>query len=223
MWHALDGPQRRFALGDDRARRYLEDVGPFCAVPDEPEEDNFVALRDLVGPGNVALLLRGEVTAPEDWELLDAFDVVQMIGPRTPASRSVDPRVSALGSDDVEEMMSLTARTRPGPFARRTLELGTYLGIRVDGRLAAMAGQRAQTEEYVEVSAVCTDEEFLGRGLASALINAQVELVLAEGKVPMLHAAASNVRALVLYEHLGFQHRRTVDGVIMRAPLDVAS
>jgi ribosomal protein S18 acetylase RimI-like enzyme len=219
MWHAMIGPQRGLSEGDERARRYPTDVGPFAAVPDEPTAESYVALRDLVGPGNVAVLLRGEVTPPEGWEVLGEIDGVQMIGPDSSTTRFDDPRVIPLGAGDVDEMLSLTSRTKPGPFASRTWELGEYLGIRVDGRLVSMAGQRARTSEYVEISAVCTDEEYVGRGMGRALINAQVEFILAAGKLPMLHASRDNVRAIALYEYLGFRLRRRIGGVIMRAPL----
>lgn len=219
MWHAMSGPQRVLSEGDERARRYPLAVGPFSAVPDIPTSDNFVALRDLVGPGNVAVLLRGDVTPPEGWEVEGLIDGVQMIGPEALATPSRDSRIVTLGVDDVDQMMSLTSKTKPGPFAPRTHELGIYLGIFVDGLLVSMAGQRARTEEYVEISAVCTDEAFVGQGFGRALINAQVEVILAEGKSPMLHAAASNLRAIALYEFLGFRHRRKVGGAIMRSPL----
>ena len=63
----------------------------------------------------------------------------QMIG--TPAESSASgPEIVALGADDVPAMMELTALTKPGPFGLRTHELGTFLGIRIDGQLVAMAG-----------------------------------------------------------------------------------
>jgi len=141
-----------------------------------------------------------------------------MIGPTAPLSRSTDPRIVTLGLSDVDDMLELTSRTKPGPFARRTWELGVYLGVRFDGRLIAMAGQRAQTADHVEISAVCTDAQFVGKGLGRALVRAQMEMITAIGKVPMLHAAATNTHAIALYEHLGFEHRCTFPILIMRAP-----
>lgn len=217
MWHALSGPQRYLSEGDERARRYPTDVGPFGAVPDEPRAEHVEALRELVGPGNVAVLLRGEVEAPDGWEVLGLINAVQMIGPAQ-ATHASDPRIVALGASDADEMVSLATRTKPGPFAQRTWTLGRYLGIRIEGRLVAMAGQRAITTDYVEISAVCTDPTYTGRGLGSALVRAQIDTILSEGKQPMLHAAADNARAITLYEHLGFSVRRSVGGVVMRAP-----
>lgn len=218
MWHALSGPQLRFAQGDDRARCYPSDVAAFSAVPDEPRPEHFAALRDLVGPDGVAVLFRDNVEAPDDWDVLDMFDGVQMVAPTSMPSTSLDPRVVTLGALDVEDMMSLTSRTNPGPFARRTFELGTYLGIRHEGHLIAMAGQRARTNEHIEISAVCTDAAFVGQGLGRALVIAQVATIIAEEKIPMLHASAQNLRAIALYDFLGFQLRRTVKGIIMRSP-----
>ena len=115
-------------------------------------------------------------------------------------------------------MMSLTQRTKPGPFGTRTVELGTYLGIRRDGNLVAMAGQRARTSSHVEISAVCTDENFTGQGMGRTLVEAQIAHILKGGMTPMLHTSAENARAISLYEYLGFQHRRGIEGVVMRAP-----
>jgi ribosomal protein S18 acetylase RimI-like enzyme len=218
FWYALSGPQRQFSLGDERARRFREDVGPFCALPDEAGAENYAVLRELVGPGNVAILFRDDLAHPDNWEVIGTINAVQMIGPTAPFAHVVDPRVSALGADDVDDMMSLTSQTKPGPFEKETWQLGAYLGIRIDGRLVAMAGQRAQTLDYVEISAVCTDNEFTGKGLARALVFAQIEIINSAGKVPMLHAAATNTRAIALYEAWGFQHRRTIHGVITRTP-----
>jgi ribosomal protein S18 acetylase RimI-like enzyme len=223
MWHSLGGPHHLFAEGDERARRYPPDVGPFSAVPDEPLPEHFAALRDLVGPGDVAILFRGDVKVPDDWEVLGTINGVRMIWLSGPPLDGADPRIVTLGDEDVDEMMSLTARTKPGPFAPRTVALGMYMGIRLDGHLIAMAGQRARTNGHVEISAVCTDEHHVGQGLGRALMNAQVGVILAEGRIPMLHTSASNARAIALYEFFGFQHRRSVSGVIMRSPLSASA
>jgi predicted GNAT family acetyltransferase len=187
-------------------------------VPDEPLPEHFDALRTLVGPGEVALLFRGELTVPEHWEVLGTFVGVQMVWPVDSAPDAIDEEIITLDRKDVEEMMSLTQRTKPGPFATRTVELGTYLGIRRHGRLVAIAGQRAKTASHVEISAVCTDGDFVGQGMGRALVEAQIAIILAEGMTPMLHTSAENARAIALYEYLGFHHRRNVAGVIMRAP-----
>ena len=84
--------------------------------------------------------------------------------------------IVTLGLDDVPDMLDLVDRTEPGPFTPKTIELGTYLGVRVDGALIAMAGERMRPPGYTEVSAVCTDPAFRGQGLAAYLVDAVMDL-----------------------------------------------
>src|SRR6202047_1514722 len=71
--------------------------------------------------------------------------------------------------EDAPEMLELATLTEPGPFLARTHTMGTFLGIRIGGRLAAMAGERMRFPGYTEVSGVCTHPEFRGRGWARRL------------------------------------------------------
>jgi predicted GNAT family acetyltransferase len=123
-----------------------------------------------------------------------------------------------LGDNDVPEMLDLVARTRPGPFLPRTVELGRYLGIRRGGALVAMAGERLHPPGWSEISAVCTDPAHRGQGLASRLVRAVVALIRERGELPFLHAAADNTNALRLYESMGFRLRCTSTFEVVRAP-----
>ncbi len=109
-------------------------------------------------------------------------------------------------------MLALVERTRPGPFSRRTVELGTYLGHRSepDGRLVAMAGERVHPAGYTEMSAVCTDAEVRKLGLATRLIRAVAAGIEARGETPILHVLADNHSAIRVYEALGFEVRSVV-------------
>jgi ribosomal protein S18 acetylase RimI-like enzyme len=123
-----------------------------------------------------------------------------------------------LGPGDVPDMLDLAARTRPGPFLPRTIELGGYVGIRRNGALVAMAGERLRPPGWSEISAVCTDAAFRGQGLATRLTLAVASAITDRGEMPFLHAAADNVTAIRLYEALGFRLRRPATFVVMRAP-----
>jgi predicted GNAT family acetyltransferase len=120
------------------------------------------------------------------------------------------PEAVTLGPDDVPEMLDLVARAQPGPFAPRTIELGRYLGLRHEGALIAMAGERLQLPGWVEISAVCTDPAHRGRGLGTALVRAVSAGIRERGATPFLHTAASNERAIRLYRSLGFTKRRDI-------------
>jgi predicted GNAT family acetyltransferase len=124
-----------------------------------------------------------------------------------------DQEAVQLGHEDVPEMLDLVGRTRPGPFLPRTVELGSYLGIRRNGALVAMAGERMHPPGYTEISAVCTDPDARGSGLASRLMRAVAYGIRARGETPILHAASTNDTAIRLYEKLGFAVRREFEFV----------
>jgi ribosomal protein S18 acetylase RimI-like enzyme len=104
----------------------------------------------------------------------------------------------------------------PGPFAARTHELGTFWGIRVDGRLAAMAGERMRMPGYGEVSAVCVHPDFRGRGLGEIVCRKAMATVAGAGLTPFLHAYADNHAALALYRKLGFEVRQVMTVTMFR-------
>jgi GNAT superfamily N-acetyltransferase len=215
-WHALTGPHAPFAEGDGLARRYDHEVSVFAALPDVPTREAWEALRELVGPGNLAVLFRDSVRTPAGWRELFRLPTLQMTSPRATGRR--DERIRPLTDADVDEMCALVERCRPGPFCRRTIEFGNYLGIRERGALIAMAGQRLRVDGHTEISAVATEEGARGRGLAEALVRALVSDISARDEGPFLHVAADNTGAIRLYEKLGFTTRRHVEAVGLLAP-----
>jgi ribosomal protein S18 acetylase RimI-like enzyme len=213
---SLTGPHAHFAERRGRVLRYPVDVSPFIALPDEPDASDWDDIAALAGPGAAVPLTAGLVPPPEGWEVTFRADGVQLIDDGLAAAP--DDEAVRLGPADVPEMLALTERTRPGPFLPRTVELGTYLGIRRGGALVAMAGERLHPPGWTEISAVCTDEAFRGRGLAARLILAVAAGIRARGETPFLHAAAANTNAIRLYESLGFRLRQETTFLAARAP-----
>lgn len=81
-----------------------------------------------------------------------------------------------------------------------------------------MAGERLRVPGWTEISAVCTDPDHRGRGLATRLVRAVAAGIRERGDTPFLHAAASNARAIALYESLGFTLRRRTTILQVRTP-----
>ncbi|WP_205447183.1 GNAT family N-acetyltransferase [Candidatus Frankia alpina] len=224
MRHVLDNPARSALLGPHAhlaqrrgdVLRYPADVCPFVALPDEPDQNAWLDAAALLGPGALLPFTGTDAPAPPGWEDAGYGPGVQMIDEGIEAV--ADDEAVVLGSADVPEMLDLVARTRPGPFLPRTIALGTYLGIRRGGALVAMAGERLHPPGWTEISAVCTDPEHQGSGLASRLVRAVAAGVRARGETPFLHAAATNTNAIHLYETLGFRLRRTVTFRSVRIP-----
>ncbi|WP_229815949.1 GNAT family N-acetyltransferase [Streptomyces lucensis] len=213
---SLTGPHARFAERRGRVLRYPVDVSPWSALPDEPDARDWSDLAALAGPGCEVPLagFRGEV--PEGWEVTFRMAGVQFVDDGLAAAP--DAEAVRLGPADVPEMLDLVRRARPGPFLARTVELGTYLGIRRDGALIAMAGERLHPPGWTEISAVCTDAAFRGEGLATRLILAVAHGIRERGETPFLHTGAGNTGAIRLYESLGFRLRRRTEFLAARAP-----
>ena len=215
IWTALTTTQQALAEGDARARRYPTEVTPFADMPDLSAE-NFAALGALMSPTDIAVLFTPEaVKAPAEFKVVLADTGEQMIGTpiETPAN-GVD--IVTLGVDDVPAMIELTALTKPGPFNARTHELGTFLGIRVDGQLVAMAGERMKPAQYTEMTAVCVHPSHRGRGYGQMLLSAVSRQIVSRGEIPFLHVFTSNHSAIALYRRQGMEIRRRLHVTVLK-------
>ncbi|MGA3146591.1 MAG: GNAT family N-acetyltransferase [Acidimicrobiales bacterium] len=228
VWSAAAGPQRDLGTVTPLAARFDPDVSPFGGFPATPTEEHWRAMAGLLGGGGTVALTGVIGSPPPGWRLLLDLPGVQMVCERLrPASGVVSsdqpPKDEPvpLGADDVADMLALAAEARPGPFLPRTVEFGGYVGVRREGRLVAMAGERMQPPGYVELSAVATDPGSRGQGLAELLVRTVASSVVDRGAVPFLHAAIDNTGAIRLYERLGFTRRRDVSFVVLEAPSDV--
>ncbi|WP_405065441.1 GNAT family N-acetyltransferase [Kribbella sp. NBC_01510] len=202
VYSALTGPHATFAETRGDARRYPTAVAPFLGLPDNPTDQDWADAATLLGPGTTAALMRPDFPLPETFKLDRQFDLVQFVAPESLAAE--DPETVVLGPDDVPEMLALVALTDPGPFRSRTIELGTYLGIRRNDELIAMAGTRFALPDHTEISAVCTHPSYRGQGLGSRLIRAVAAHITSTGRQPFLHTGGTNTPAIRLYESLGF-------------------
>lgn len=210
IWTALTTKQAHLAEGDGLARRMRADVGPFAACAGtSPEAVNALAAL-IPADGDISLLEPAPPPAPSSVELSFTAPGVQMVTRGFARAPATDLPIEALGDADAEEMLALALLTRPGPFRARTHTLGRFIGVRDNGRLIAMAGERLKTDEFIEISGVCTHPDHRSRGYGAALLATVGQRILDEGKTPFLHAYASNTGAIALYRSLGFEHRRDV-------------
>jgi len=221
IWKALTTQQSHLGIVHDRAAKFLPEVSLLGALR-EPTHDAYQFLNSLVDSGERVGLFLNEVHAPPaPWRVFRSVAMLEMVYgasslPRLPRDGKGNFEFQRLGDADVEEMVALTELTKPGPFARRTHEMGEYWGVRVEGRLVAMAGERLRVPDYTEVSAVCTHPDHLGREYATGLISLLLRRICGRGERPFLHVRADNDRAVGLYEHLGFEKRVLMYYVVLQ-------
>ena len=210
IWQALTTRQEHFAENFQSARRFPREVSPLCGFK-EPNDDGYASLAGLVNPGaSIGVFLDEEYKPRAGWDYVVGAPLLQMIcenGSAALISAKTAAQVVELGTPDSPEMLELTALTKPGPFGTRTHELGFYVGIREEGKLVAMAGERLKVPGFTEISAVCTHPDHLGKGYASVLMAEVMKQIHERGETPFLHVRSDNARAIALYERLGFRKR----------------
>jgi ribosomal protein S18 acetylase RimI-like enzyme len=214
-WSALTSRHSHLAIGDGPVRRYPAEVSPFAAVE---SIEALPILAERMADGETAVLWSpDELDAPEGLDLVVCFPILQMAAfDFRPAE--VNDDAEALTSANVNEMIELTTLMKPGPFGLRTIEMGNYIGLHENGRLAAMAGERMKLADFTEISAICVHPDFQGRGHARRLTSILGKRIIADGCVPFLNVLPENVAAIALYESLGFTLRRQLHVHLLRRP-----
>jgi predicted GNAT family acetyltransferase len=214
VWSALTTRVAPLAIGQEQGQgaavRLDPDIGVFVAAADD-SADSRAALDDLCRryPGAGLVEPEGETIAEvlPDVPVVSRAACVQMTAAALTAAPAADLDVLTLGEADANEMLALATLTRPGPFRRGTLRLGGFIGVRREGRLIAMAGERMKVDGFTELSGVCTHPDFRGQGLAGVLSRLVVERILARGEQAFLHAYAGHAATIAFYEGLGFSLR----------------
>lgn len=212
IWSALTTRQTHLRQGSPLACRYLPDVAPFAAISPESMETaaGWQALHDLLQADEPVSTLSLDALSPISSLQAERIGMLHQMVAAHPANEAIDAQdIIRLTERDAPEMFDLAQTAKPGPFGKRTHQMGHYIGIRDKGRLVAMAGERMQLDGFVEISAVCVDAGYRGKGLAARLVNVLRKQIGERGDTPFLHVFSANEAAISLYERLGFEQRRS--------------
>ena len=217
--NSLETDHTKWAMVEGAARRYPADVGPLSGMPDQSLA-HYGALRRLAGPdGILGLFFQAPPAPPQGWSLVRGGLLTQMVATSPEIEQVAPPPFNTifrpLTVADVPAMLELTELTEPGPFRKRTFELGKFYGAFESDRLVSMAGQRMSLPGFIEVSAVCTHPDARGRGYARILMSTVMHDIVQRGRRPFLHAFADNP-AIRLYKSLGFVQRRTFHLAVLK-------
>jgi predicted GNAT family acetyltransferase len=216
VWHALRGPLAGFVVEDSGADwlRFQPDVGVFSGV-ERLDPQTWRRVAEIAGLGGTCGFFRDVIgKLPGGWGEEFRGECLQMIAGDLAGGSSLE--IEVLDECDAAEMLALAELTEPGPYFIRTRELGRYVGVRRNGHLVAMAGERFRVPGFVEISAVCTHPEARGQGLAAALTLEVANSIRSGGDEAFLHVLDDNENAIRLYRELGFSVRRKVEVVFAR-------
>jgi predicted GNAT family acetyltransferase len=215
VWTALTSRHATLAEGGDLARRYQPSITPFAAARDDSAEA-LQALADLADANESLLVAQADaIVLPGEFCVASSAEAVQMVA-SGPIESVADARIERLGEADATEMLALATLTKPGPFSLRAQSLGEFWGVRQDGVLVAMAGERMKQVAYTELSGVCTRPDARGRGLGRLLSMFVAGRIRERGELPYLHAYASNDAAIALYRSIGFEIRSMMNVALIR-------
>ncbi len=217
VWSALTSRQTGLSLGDARALRFDPAYALFAAAADASADSTAVLGALNVSPNGLGLVEAGDMPLPTGAVVRAQAACVQMVASAlTAGGKTV--AFEPLGESDAAEMLALATLTVPGPFFAKTHQLGDFIGVKQDGKLIAMAGERMKPDGFTEVSGVCTHPDFRGLGYAGALMRVVTQRVLERGEQAFLHVYAAHTATIALYETLGFRVRTTVTYTVLDGP-----
>jgi ribosomal protein S18 acetylase RimI-like enzyme len=213
IWNAITTGNNDIAIINRDVGCYLPDIAPFAGMK-VFNDANLKKLYEFI-PANRSVAISSLDKMDHDesrWKLVQSMDVSQMVyeHPVHTFTTKNSSLIVPLAEEHVPQMLELTALTRPGPFLQQTIRFKNYFGIFIEGRLAAMTGQRMHPIPYMEVSAVCTHPDFRGMGYAKALMLHVMKIILDNSFTPFLHVLSNNTNAIEVYKTIGFQARKQI-------------
>jgi len=207
IWNALNTGSAKFSHGNEHCRFIDPKMGFFAGLSSYEQEDLDRLYAACLPGQRVILFTSGYLPLTQDWLVLNDHELLQMVHNSNPSLEDAGERITKLEEKDIPAMLELTAMTKPGPFISRTIDFGGYFGIFEGEKLISMAGMRLSPDIFVEISAVCTHPDFLGKGLSAKVVQHVMEEIHAVGKTPFLHVYPENAPAIKVYSKLGFQPR----------------
>lgn len=210
VWQALTTADSRFNLGNTVVGYFAADVCPFAALPDWSEANQKLLYEQLPPNRSWSVMIKETVEFTGIWETKFSTTLHQMVCEKLIPFTSKEVVCKPLSEEHVPAMLKLTALTKPGPFYERTIDFGNYYGIFDEEELVAMAGERLHLNDYTEISAVCTDPDYTGKGYGAILVSHIAQQIIAAGRQPFLHVKWDNQRAIKMYERIGFSFRTEV-------------
>lgn len=217
VWEALNSIDKRLNIGDGIVSYFDEAVSPFVGLLTWDDAGQQHAMNVLPAGRSWSVMVSKPVIFSNNSNVVFSIPLYQMdcTSFKPIQLKSIDIR--PLTSKNIQEILLLTALTKPGPFLERTIDFGNYIGLFENNKLLAMAGERLHLNSHTEISAVCTDPKHLGKGYGAHLVSILCSNIIKGGRTPFLHVRQDNLRAIKMYERLGFLIRTDMYFAVFKA------
>ena len=210
VWHSLNETHKKFAINYDGVQFYDPEICPFGAFSDVSKTAN--ALNEYAKLTDSFFLVTENETPIFDDRFVSLdrkIDGCQMVL-QSLIEVNITENIVPLTNEHINEIYNLVWLVMPGYFKKRTFEMGNFFGIFKNNKLVSITGQRMQTNDFVEISAVVTHPEYTRRGYAKQLTTHVTKEIIKDNKHPILHTTKGN-SAIPLYEKLGYKLTRDMN------------
>lgn len=206
IFHALQTTQHHFSEGNEQVLKFKSSILPFAGA-NTNDGQALTALLPFMENGETLFIKDQFDQIPSEFQVMGIVNCWQMVYTPGNIQVPITADVAALTGEDAASLFQLVDTVQPGFFKPGTSSIGQYFGIRSEGQLVAVAGERFRMPGFTELSAICTLPTHTGKGYAQQLIQVLCEHNLANGQQVLLHVVDSNERAIKVYEKMGFAKR----------------
>lgn len=204
VWSTLVDTHANYCINYGNVKFFKPDYAPFGAFTNIEDTKNAIIqhakiLDEFFIVGDKPLLPNG-------------FKIKKYVGLQMVAynliKQPISENIIQLNTIHHNDLLTLIKIAYPHFFKNKTDVLGRYFGIYKNKQLVAITGERMQTNNFTEISAVVTHPEHTGNGYAKQLITHTAKKIIKSKKIPFLHVDENNVGPINLYKKLGFTERR---------------
>jgi ribosomal protein S18 acetylase RimI-like enzyme len=207
VWHSLSESHKEYAIAYDDTLFYDPEYCPFGAALNTKKSSN--AIEQYSNLSDNFFIVGEKPEIPANLKIANELVCLQMIISELIDIPIIDTIIK-LKESQREDLLELVKIVYPEYFKSKTATLGNYYGIYKDEQLVAVTGERMQMIDFIEVSAVITHPDYLGKGYAKQLVAHTANTILNQNKTAFLHVYEKNFGAIKLYEKLGFKTRRKI-------------
>lgn len=210
VWHSLCETHATYSLDYEGVKFYDPEICTFGAFTDSSK--TLEVLNEYATQVDSFFLVSENETPTFDKNVVvldKKIEGCQMVLAQFNKATIIEEIVH-LTEEHLDEIYDLIWLVMPGYYQKRTFEMGSYVGIFKEGKLVSIAGQRLQTDDWIEVSAIVTHPEHTRKGYAKQLTSYITEEILKANKHPILHTNKGN-SAIGLYEKLGYTLTRDMN------------